>query len=88
MHLESEEKPSKLDFIPSHVGARTFRKWSKVSKRVSINPRFMLLTAGKTAIPIVFWEVTLHAHGIISRKTTVLNIGTFVYLAMVTSWFT
>ena len=87
MHLESKEKPSKLDAIPSHEGARTFRKLSKVSKRVSINPRFMVLTAGNTVIPIVLWEVTLYTHGITARKTTVLNIGTLVYLALTTSLF-
>jgi hypothetical protein len=59
MHLESKEKPSKLDFIPSHEGARKFRKWSKVSKSVSVNPRFMVLTVGNTVIPIVLWQVTL-----------------------------
>jgi hypothetical protein len=59
MHLESKEKPNKLDFIPSQEGARAFRKSSKVSKRVSINPRFMVLTAGNTVIPVVLWEVTL-----------------------------
>jgi hypothetical protein len=36
MHLKSEEKPSKLDFIPSHGGAQTFRKCSKVFKRYEI----------------------------------------------------
>jgi hypothetical protein len=87
MYLESKEKPSKLDFTPSLEGARTFRKWSKVSKRVSINPRFMVRTAGNTVIPIILSEVTLYAYGKTSRKTTVLNIGTLVYLAMVTSLF-
>ena len=87
MHLESNEKPSKLDFIPSHEGGWKFRKWSKVSKRVCINPRFMVLIAGNTIIPIVLWEVKLYAHGITSQKTMVLNIGTLVYLAMVTSIF-
>ena len=47
----------------------------------------MVLTAGNTVIPIVLWEVTLYTHGITSRKTTVLNIGTLVYLAMITSLF-
>jgi hypothetical protein len=87
MHLESKEKLSKLDFIPSQEGARKFGKWGKVSKSVRINLRFMVLTAGNTVIPIVLWEVTLYAHGITSRKTTILNIGTLVYLAMVTSLF-
>jgi len=87
MHQESEEKPSKLNYIPSHEGAWTFRKWWEVSKRVSINLRFMVLTAGNIVIPIVLWDVTLYAYGITSRKTTVLNIGTLVYLAMVTSLF-
>jgi hypothetical protein len=87
MHLKSREKPSNLDSIPSHEAAQTFRKWSKVSKRVSINPRFMVHTAGNSVIPLVLWEVTLYAHGITSRKTALLNIGTLVYLAMVISLF-
>jgi len=87
MHLKSEEMPSKLNSIPLLECAGTFIKWSNVSKRVSINPRLMVRTAGNTVIPIVLWEVTLYAYGITSRKNTVLNIGALVYLAMVTSLF-
>jgi hypothetical protein len=78
MHLKSKEKPSKLDSIPSHEGAWTFRKWSKVSQRVSINLRFMVLTAGNTVISTVLWEVTLYANGITPWKAMVLNIRTLV----------
>ena len=87
MHLKSKEKPSQHDSIPSQEGAHTFKKWSKVSRRVSINPRFMVLTAGDTVIPIVLWGITQYAYGTSSRRTTVLNTGTLVYLATVTSLF-
>jgi hypothetical protein len=67
MHLKLKENSSVLDFTPSQEGACKFRIGRK--KRVSINPGFIVLTAGKTVIPIVLWEVTLHANGITSRKT-------------------
>ena len=87
MHLKSRKKPSQHGSTLSQEGAHTFKKWGKVSGRVRINPRFMVLTAGDTVIPIVLWGITQYAYGITSRRTTVLNIGTLVYLATVTSLF-
>jgi hypothetical protein len=87
MHLKSKEKASELDFIPSHGGEWKFEKWRKASKCVSINPRFVVITAVNTIMPIVLWDVTLHAHAIISQKTTVLNIDILVYLTIVASLF-
>jgi hypothetical protein len=59
MHLKSKEKPNKLDFIPSHEDAWKFKKGREVSKCVSINPRFMVLTAISTITSTVLWDVTL-----------------------------
>jgi hypothetical protein len=77
MLLKLKENPSVLDSIPSHEDAPKFTIWNKVFKHVSINPRFMVVTAGNTAI-----HSPLESNVIRSWSFVIL-----IYLATVTSLF-